>query len=43
MKRDFKKEVVNFLYKIDGYSCDEIAELLCIDCADVVDMLDFDE
>lgn len=42
MKRDIKKEVVNFLYKIGGYSYDEIAEALTTDTADVVDMLDLD-
>lgn len=42
MARDIKKEVVNYLYKIGGYSYDEIAEALCIDTADVVDMLEIE-
>lgn len=41
MARDIKKEVVNFLYW-NGYSYDEIAEALCIDTADVVDMLEIE-
>lgn len=42
MARDIKKEVVNFLYKIGGYSYDEIAEALELDTADVVDMLEIE-
>ena len=36
------KKIVNRMYNI-GYSYDSIAEALGIECADVVDMLDFDE
>lgn len=37
-----EKNIIHFLYKIGGYSYDEIAEALELDTADVVDMLDLD-
>lgn len=36
------KQIANKMYNV-GYSYDSIAEALGIECADVVDMLDFDE